>query len=902
MITFVIRYKPVENSVASPVSCGQWRLVLVNQTLKMSAARKYTVPEDRPGTVAGREMPAAANDAGRDNPLQLLRDAISQLKSSTGVLPDREQMATLLAEAREALDRADVVARVVAKCDAHIAGNGFDEALAALEEGLGAYPGDPILVARRQDVQARQRAFHSAAAARGAIEEARWLLEHDRTDLAAEFLKQKAEELPDQDELTARLAELQALLPEWEEKRQVRDALARALTLEKVGQWQAALTVIDEAREAYASNVELRAAAERIGERLAEDERRKKLARRIELIRQQMAAGSWRQALALVENTQQEFPHANELEPLSREVSEGLRRSEREGALMELRKCLADGELDTAEQALQRARSALGDDPALEALSVELLAEKRRRSQLRQAQVLFGRRQFEEAERILSQPLDQDRPEWLALLAAVRAARAATEEQNSLEEGREKAHRLVAQKEFAQAADLLRNLLALFPGNPILQRDLEAAQAGLEQQLGPILPAPGPMKPAVGTAVAPEPAMKAPVAPMAEPVGTMREAEKIFKAAEARSRQAAPPAQRQTRASSKAPAALPASQAVGAMQQAEEIFKAAKERSRQAEPPAGSQVAAIQQAEEIFKAVKAGSRQAEPPAQRQIRALSKPLAAAPATQNPSAGARGRFRVVLIAGAASLVLALGAGIAWKQSASGVPAAKPAVNSPNVVRESPGPAVTQTSSPLAAKASDPSAAPSRPTPEHASTTAPGSGGQANVPLKASNAPQRAFVPPAALPAEAPVASLDLPAPPGGPAISITSMPAMPDLLKAQTNVSAPPPLASAAPPAAAAVKPAPTSGGKAEPAQLISRVLPTYTGQAREARFTGDVQLTAYIDERGGVTSVTIVKGNPILASAAKKAVMQWKYKPATLNGKAISSSADIKIGFVSDQGK
>src|SRR5262249_39400856 len=64
-----------------------------------------------------------------------------------------------------------------------------------------------------------------------------------------------------------------------------------------------------------------------------------------------------------------------------------------------------------------------------------------------------------------------------ALLDAVREARAASEEENFCERGREKALLLMQQQQYSQAVDLLRNLLLLFPGNAILERDLAAAQS-----------------------------------------------------------------------------------------------------------------------------------------------------------------------------------------------------------------------------------------------------------------------------------------------------------------------------------------------------------------------------------------------------------------------------------------
>ena len=465
----------------------QWVGLLKTRQSEMSAVRQFRLAESSPGPSADRESPPTTHVPEREDPLQRLRDAIIQLKSSADTLPDREQVTSLLAEARDALEHANAIANAVAECDAHVTEGRFDQAIGALEESLHAYPGDPALVARRYQVEERQKAFQLTAAVRSAIDEANWLLDHDRTDLAAQLLRQRAAELPDHEELNARLAELEGLLPEWEEKRQAREALARAVTLEQLQQWQAALTVIEEALEAHPSSAELHEAAERIAAHSADSERRKKLARRVDLLGQQIAAGSWRQAFSLLENTRLEFPDANELEPLRREITAGLRRSECEQAVAEVQKHLADGDFEAAEQVLHHALSAVGTEPVLEALGNELDAERNYRGQLRDAQVLFGRRQFEEAERLLIQLLHRDRPEARALLEAVRAARAASEEENFLEQGREKALRLIRQQEFVQAADLLRNLLSLFPGNPILERDLAAAQTGLEQQTGVLL-------------------------------------------------------------------------------------------------------------------------------------------------------------------------------------------------------------------------------------------------------------------------------------------------------------------------------------------------------------------------------------------------------------------------------
>jgi TonB family protein len=747
--------------------------------------RQFRIPEEAK-TAADQEIPTAAQ-IPRDNPLELLRDAIAQLKSPAGAITDQQQVANLLAEAREALEHASVVARAVAQCDAHLSEDRFEQALEALDEGLHVYPDDRMLAARRRAAEQQQIAFCSAAAVRGAIEEAKWLLDHDRTDLAAQFLKEKAAELPDQEELTIRLAELEALLPEWEQRRYVQDALARAQTLEQLEQWQAALTVVEEAQQRYSSSPELHESAERIRRQLVEYERRKKLARRIELIRQRMADRSWRQALTLLENIQGELSGTDELKPLRREIMAGLRRAECDEAVAEVRKCLADGELEQAERLLNRGLEALGAEPTLEAVRHELEAEAKYRDQLRHAQVLFGRQQLEEAERVLMKLLDPDRGEPRALLEAVRAARAATEEENFLEQGRERALILVQQQQFAQAVDLLRNLLSLFPGNPILERDLLAAQAGLKQ---------------ASVAAAPE-------------------AETIQQ------------------------------EAVAQDERAPDLPNVA-------------------------------------------------TGAAPAT--------GRFRRAAIAGTASLALVSAAGTAWKLTHRTAPAPRPAVVSPATSSA----ALAAPAAPVSQPPAHP-AAPALPAAELPATPAPTPPPQvparvrpaAPAPSKPANAATpRPFTPPNPNPGAAQKQNAALPLPPGtNPAISVTTIPGLPAGLDTEPSAPAPPtvPPVDSTAPAPPPAKPALPAGGKLVPAQLVSRVLPTYSELARQRAATGVVRLTADIDEHGVVKNVKVLSGDPILGTAAKNAVVMWKYKPATLNGQPVSTPTEIQFVF-GDRGK
>ena len=705
------------------------------------------------------------------DPLEALRNAITQLNSS-GYLPDQAEVANVLAEATEALEHANFMAQTLAQCDAFLGEAQFEKAIEVLDAGLAVYPADPALVSRRSEVEEREKAFHTEAAVRTALAEAKWLLDQDRTDLAVSFLREKTWDLPDQRALTSLLQELEVLLPKWEQKRRVQATLARVATLEQTQQWQAALTVLEEALQSSPKSAELVAAAKRIRVQLVEHERQKKLARRMELIGQKIAAESWKQALTLLENAQTEFPGAPELDALREQVDAGLKESECEAVITEVRQCMADGELDQAEQLLSRGLQLLGPEPAIQALREELEFDRKYREELRKAQVLFGRRQLPEAERVLAEIAAPEHPEAQALLDAVRQARAATEEEDFCEQGHQKALELIQQQQFAQAVDLLTNLLGLFPDNPILERDLKTAQSGL-----PHVP--------------------------------------------------------------------------------EVVARPGKKR-------------------------------------REVKSV--------VTSQPHPGSRIRF--VVIAGTVALVLISATGVIWKFSRNAPPVSKPAVT----LAATPAPAQTQL--PVTPNADAPSVAPPIATPQNSSpqvTASQPAAQSAALLSKAkaqpqpepsrSSAPLRQFVPPNAKQTPGQIQGVSVPPPPGvEPAISAQTFPGLPANLVTTAPVppaaAQPQPVVSTPAPAANAIPP----GGRFQEPQLIHRTLPTYPTMARLRATLGTVRLDAVIDEQGSVKNVKVVSGDPTLASAAKSAVILWKYKPATLNDKPIATNLAIQIVF------
>lgn len=65
----------------------------------------------------------------------------------------------------------------------------------------------------------------------------------------------------------------------------------------------------------------------------------------------------------------------------------------------------------------------------------------------------------------------------------------------------------------------------------------------------------------------------------------------------------------------------------------------------------------------------------------------------------------------------------------------------------------------------------------------------------------------------------------------------------------------------------------------------------------ARISGVVELLVLVGRDGGVLSVEVLSGNPLLAGAAKHAVQQWRYRPAVLDGQAVEVEAHVTVNFV-----
>lgn len=81
------------------------------------------------------------------------------------------------------------------------------------------------------------------------------------------------------------------------------------------------------------------------------------------------------------------------------------------------------------------------------------------------------------------------------------------------------------------------------------------------------------------------------------------------------------------------------------------------------------------------------------------------------------------------------------------------------------------------------------------------------------------------------------------------------------------------------------------------QLLFKVEPEFTDEARKARLQGVVVLWAEIDESGRASNVRVTRGLGLgLDERAIEAVGKWRFRPATRGGRPVRSQAFIEVSF------
>ncbi|MBI3932476.1 MAG: energy transducer TonB, partial [Acidobacteria bacterium] len=87
-----------------------------------------------------------------------------------------------------------------------------------------------------------------------------------------------------------------------------------------------------------------------------------------------------------------------------------------------------------------------------------------------------------------------------------------------------------------------------------------------------------------------------------------------------------------------------------------------------------------------------------------------------------------------------------------------------------------------------------------------------------------------------------------------------------------------------------------GGQIKEPKPLKKTQPVYPDIAKQARVQGIVILECTISPQGKVTDVKVLRGIPLLDTAAIEAVRQWVYTPTLLNGVPVPVIMTVTVNF------
>jgi periplasmic protein TonB len=88
-----------------------------------------------------------------------------------------------------------------------------------------------------------------------------------------------------------------------------------------------------------------------------------------------------------------------------------------------------------------------------------------------------------------------------------------------------------------------------------------------------------------------------------------------------------------------------------------------------------------------------------------------------------------------------------------------------------------------------------------------------------------------------------------------------------------------------------------GGDVSAPQLISKVEPEYSEDARKAKYSGTVLLSIVVDEHGMPRDIHVIRQLGLgLDEKAIEAVMKWRFRPGMKGGRPVATQAQVEVNF------
>jgi TonB family protein len=91
-----------------------------------------------------------------------------------------------------------------------------------------------------------------------------------------------------------------------------------------------------------------------------------------------------------------------------------------------------------------------------------------------------------------------------------------------------------------------------------------------------------------------------------------------------------------------------------------------------------------------------------------------------------------------------------------------------------------------------------------------------------------------------------------------------------------------------------------GGAVKAMRRVHSELPPYPPAAIAAHIGGVVKIEATVGKDGRVRMTSVLSGPPALTKVAERAVRQWRYEPATIDGLATEQATVVTLRFMGAQ--
>jgi serine/threonine protein kinase len=353
----------------------------------------------------------------------------------------------------------------------------LEDAQAHLMAALRRFPGDEQLEEARANVQARyeEQQRKRAESLGNVVAQAQRMVDSGRANEATLMLEHATSLHPSEPKIAALLSWAREEQVRQFKQREMNEVLARVAAFEAQENIAAALEAAEAGCQVFPSSPELAAAAERLLTRAA-------LERDFEAIRAAIVRKDFSGALTVIEAARQRCPKEESfqriLQRFADEVAAGQRQGALDSACAEIRQYLKLKALDQAREALEKARRTLGPDTRLSVLEVEIARAFERRQSLETAWGFYRERNFEAAKTAAQAILDRDPSDAEAqtFLGSVGEEQEKERRRRDREQRMQAAQQSLRDRRFDEAEDILRALLAAYPGDPAILDDLKAVQ------------------------------------------------------------------------------------------------------------------------------------------------------------------------------------------------------------------------------------------------------------------------------------------------------------------------------------------------------------------------------------------------------------------------------------------